>query len=150
MTPLASMLRWKILPKPASALMPSWMRAPPESFSAHLERLVLNFADFLGHSLGERAAVDRKVLSEHVNEASVDRAASGYDTIAQVLLLFHAEVMAAMKLEHVHLLETALVQQHVDALAGRVFTPRMLFLNGFFAATHTCLGTEFHQFLDSL
>ena len=32
-TPEASMLRWKMSAKPASALMPSWMRAPPESLS---------------------------------------------------------------------------------------------------------------------
>ena len=27
------MLRWKISAKPPKALIPSWMRAPPESFS---------------------------------------------------------------------------------------------------------------------
>ena len=32
MTPEAKMLRWKISAYPAKALMPSWMRAPPESF----------------------------------------------------------------------------------------------------------------------
>ena len=33
MTPEASMLRWKMLAYPPKALMPSCMRAPPESFS---------------------------------------------------------------------------------------------------------------------
>ena len=51
MTPEARMLRWNISAYPASALMPSWIRAPPESFSpitgaTHFHGHIHNFAYF--------------------------------------------------------------------------------------------------------
>ena len=38
------------------------------------------------------------------------------------MALVHPEVIAAVRHEHVELLEGAFVEQHLDALAGRVLT----------------------------
>ena len=51
--------------------------------------------------------------------------------------------------EHVHLLEAAGIEQHVDALTSRVFTTFVLLLNGLLAATHAGFGAELNQLLDS-
>ena len=80
-----------------------------------------------------------EVLCKDEYQATVDGTAAGYHTVAQELLLLHSEVMAAVLLEHVVLLEGTLVEQHLDALAGSVLTFIMLLLNGFLATTETSL-----------
>ena len=55
-----------------------------------------------------------------------------------------------MELEHVVFLETACVDEHVDALTRRVFAAGVLLLDSFFAAAKTsllALGEELFDFL---
>ena len=44
---------------------------------------------------------------------------------------FHAEVRTAVQFEHIHFLEAARVEQHVDAFASRVLAFGMLFFDAF-------------------
>ena len=110
----------------------------------HFHGLVHHLTDFLGHGLRQRASVHREVLCKHINQTPVDSTASGHDPVPQILFLLHAEVGATMELEHVHFLETAFIQQHVNAFASRIFPSRMLFFYGLLASSHARFGTEFH------
>ena len=98
------------------------MRAPPASNRpmigrARLHRHVLDLDDLLRVGFGQRAAEHREVLGEQIDRAAVDRAPAGDDAVAGDLLLLHAEIGGAVLDEHVELLERALVEQQLDALA---------------------------------
>jgi len=75
---------------------------------------------------GERAAEDGEVLHEDVDGTAVDRAPARDDAIARNLLLLHAEVLAVVLDEHVELLEGAVVEKKLDALARRQLAARVL------------------------
>ena len=111
---------------------------------AHLEGEVLHLADFLGHGFGEATAVDGEVLCIDIGEAAVDGGATADDAVAEELLLLHAEVVAAVELEHVHFLERAFVDEECDAFACRGLTFGMLFVDGRFAASEACNGAFFY------
>ncbi len=93
----------------------------PDHGSAHLERQVHNLADFQRVGFRQRAAKNRKILSEHVGQASVDAAVAGDEPIAVDDLLVHSKVAAAVPDQLVHFLECAFVQQQIDALARGKF-----------------------------
>ena len=90
----------------------------PDHGRAHLQREVHHLADLARVGLGQAAAEDGEVLREHVDQATVDAAVAGDDAVARHLLLRHAEVEAAVLDQLVELLEAALVEQQLDALAG--------------------------------
>ena len=89
-----------------------------------------------------------EVLCEDEYETAFDGTATGYDTVAKELLLFHAEVVATVLLEHVVLLERTFVEQHLNALTGCVLSTFVLFLDGFLTTTEACLFTLLNQLLD--
>src|SRR5690606_29376283 len=91
-----------------------------------LERQVHDLHDLLGVRLGERAAEYREVLAEHVDQPAMDRAPSGNDPVAQVLLLLEPERSRAMRHEAIELDEAALVQQQVEPFARRELAPLVL------------------------
>ena len=64
------------------------------------------------------------------------------------MLFLHAEVVATVKLEHIHLFEAALVEEQVYALACREFPLGMLFFNGLFAAAQACFGAQLNELFD--
>src|SRR5207247_4504680 len=70
-----------------------------------------------GLRLAERAAEDGEVLREGVDEAPLHGAVAGDDAVAGDALLLHAEVGAAVDDELVELLERAVVEEELDALA---------------------------------
>ena len=53
------------------------------------------------------------------------------------MALVHPEVVAAVRHEHAELLEGAFVEQHLDALAGRVLTLGMLGVDTLLTASET-------------
>ena len=91
-----------------------------------------------------------EVLCEDENQTAVDGAAASHHTVARELLFLHAEVVAAVLLEHIIFLERSFVEQHVDTLAGSVFAALVLLLNGFLAAAQTGFLAVLNQFLDFL
>ena len=117
--------------------------------STHLHGVVHHLANLLSHRLAERAGIDCEVLSEDIDQATVYRTVTSHYAVAHVLLLLHAEVVAAMCYEHVHFLEAAFVEQHGNALASGVLATFVLLLNGLLAATHAGFGAELNQLLDS-
>ena len=90
--------------------------------------------------LGERAAEHGEVLGEDEDRAAVDGAPAGDDAVAGDLDLLHAEIGRAVLDEHVELLEGALVEQKLDALAGRQLAAAVLRLDALLAAAEARLG----------
>ena len=85
---------------------------------ADLHGVIHDLADLLGVGFGKCAAKHGEVLGEDEHHAAVDGAVAGDDTVTGHLLLGHAEVVAAVLLEHVPLFESTGVEQQLDALAG--------------------------------
>jgi hypothetical protein len=80
--------------------------------AADLDRLVHDLADLLGVGLGQCAAEHGEVLREDEDHAAVDRAVADHHAVAgDLLLLAHAEIDAAVLLEHVPLFKGAVVEQ---------------------------------------
>ena len=84
---------------------------------ARLHRHVLHLDDLLRVGLPQRAAEHGEVLGEQEHGAAVHRAPAGHHAVAGDFRLLHAEVGGAVLDEHVELLERALVEQQLDALA---------------------------------
>ena len=91
---------------------------------AHLERQVHHLVDLLGEHLAEGATEHREVLAEHEHLAAVDGAPAGDDTVAVGVL--GQRVTGPVAGQHVQLVERALVQQVLDALAGQHLAPLVL------------------------
>ena len=99
-----------------------------------LHRHVLQFCDLQRVGLRQRAAEHGEVLGEDEGLAAVDGAPAGDDAVAGHLVLLHAEFGRAVLDEHVELLERALVEQKLDALAGGQFAAGVLRLDALLAA----------------
>ena len=97
--------------------------------AAGLHGEVHHLDDLLAVDLAERAAEDREVLAEHADRAAVDRAVAGDDAVAVGPVLLQAEVRRAVPGERVELDEGALVEQHLDALAGGLLALGVLLLD---------------------
>ena len=113
--------------------------------AARLHRHVLHLDDFLRVRLRERAAEHGEVLGEQVDGAAVDRAPAGDHAVAGNFLLLHAEVGRAVLDEHVELLERALVEQELDALARGQFAALVLGFDALFAAAQAGLFPALFQ-----
>ena len=87
--------------------------------SADAESGVHDLDDFGGVGFGEGAAEDGEVLGEDEDDATVDAAVAGDEAVAGDSLVGHAEVGGSVGDEFVGLFEGALVEEEVDALAGR-------------------------------
>ena len=87
-------------------------------------------------------------MSENIHEAAFDCAVTGYNTVAKVVLLVHAEVGAAVGYKHVEFFEAAFVEQHLDSFAGCVFAFSVLLFDCFGAATKASFFAFRNQFLD--
>lgn len=72
---------------------------------------------------------------------------AGDHTIAVVLLLLHAELVASVGLQHVVLSEGALIEQQGNALAGSQLTTLVLGLNALLATTEQSRGSGLLQTL---
>ena len=98
---------------------------------------VHDLADLVGHRQRQRTRRHGEVLCENIDQASVDRTVTGHYAVAEGMALVHPEVVAAVRHEHVELLEGAFVEQHLDALAGRVLTLGMLGVDTLLTASET-------------
>src|SRR5215472_14440649 len=85
---------------------------------ARAHRKVHDLTDFLCIGFRERTTKNSEILREDVDEASIDPPKTGHEAIAGGALLFEVEIHAAVADELVEFLESAFVQQEVDALAG--------------------------------
>ena len=68
--------------------------------------------------LGQGAAKDGEILAEHEHQPAVDGAVADHHAVTDDFLVGHAEIGAAVFDEHVPFLETAFVEEQVDAFAG--------------------------------
>src|SRR3546814_16679666 len=86
-------------------------------------------------ALGEGAPENRKILAEHVNQTTIDRARTSDDAIARYHLLLHAEIDAIMLDIHVKLLERSFVQENTQALTTTPLTLGVLSTATFLTAS---------------
>ena len=92
--------------------------------------------------LGQRAAKDGEVLAEDEDQPAVDHAVAGDDAVAANLVVFHAEVGAAVLDEHVPLFESAFVEQQFEPLARRQLALGVLRGDALVAAAQAGLGAH--------
>ena len=69
------------------------------------QRHVHHLADLVRHRQRQRTGRYREVLCEDIDQTSVDRTVTRYDAVAEGVALVHAEIIAAVRHEHVELLE---------------------------------------------
>src|SRR5207253_3562039 len=100
-------------------------------------RHVHDLADFLRVALAERSAEHGEVLREYIEQAAVDRARPGYDSVARDFLVGHSEVGRVMLDEHVIFFEAAGIEQHAQPLARGQPALGMLRRDALFAAAHS-------------
>ena len=127
------------------------MRAPPESFrpiTGAPTRMasVHDLDDLGGVGLRQRSAEHREVLREDEHQPAFDAAIAGDKAVAEILLLVHAEVGAAMGDQLVGFLEGAFVEQELDTLAGRHFAFLVFARAALFAAAGFGQGVAALQF----
>ena len=118
---------------------------------ADLHRVVHDLADLLGVGFGQRAAEDGEVLREDEHQAAVDGAVAGDDAVAGNLLgLIHAEIDAAMLLEHVPFFEGVRVEQQLDAFAGGQLALVVLAVDALLATAEAGHFALFFQLADDV
>ncbi len=98
--------------------------------AAGAHRQVHDLGDLLAVDLAERAAEDGEVLAEDADHAAVDLAVAGHHAVAVRAGLLQPERSGAVAGELVELDEGALVEEHLDALAGGLAALRVLLLHG--------------------
>ena len=96
-----------------------------------------HLADLLRHRYRQRAGRNREILCEDIYQTALDGTVTCYHAVAEGMFLLHTEIIAAVRDEHIELLEAALVQKHMNTLAGRVLALRMLFLDSLLTAAQT-------------
>src|SRR5262249_18277882 len=111
---------------------------------AGAHRQIHYFANLGRVGARERAAEDSEVLREHEHGAAADGAVAGHHTIAEDLLLLHAEVGAAVGDEFVELDERAWVEEQLQALARGELAGGVLAIDALLAATGQ--GARLHLF----
>ena len=118
----------------------------------HLHGEVHDLPDLMCVLFAKRAALDREVLCECVDETAVNRAVARHNALAGQFFFLLSKIGAAMAHEHVELDEGVLIKQQVQALTRGEFALAVLFCDALFTtALHEMLFFRQHQlnfFLD--
>ena len=117
---------------------------------ARLHGGVLHLDDLLRVGFRQATAEHGEILGEQEHGAAVDGAPAGHHAVAGDLLLLHAEVAGAVLDEHVELLERALVEQELDALARGQLAALVLRLDARRAAAGAGLGAALFQLVEDV
>jgi hypothetical protein len=80
---------------------------------------VHDLVDLFGEDLAQGTTEHGEVLAEHAHPPAVDGAETGDHPVGVGPVLLEAHAVGSMTGQHIELLERAIVQQVVDALAGR-------------------------------
>ena len=91
---------------------------------------VHDLADLLRIHLAQRAAENGEVLGKDADLAPRDLAVAGYYPVPKGLVLLETKVVGAVNPVAVQLYESVLVEQQLDAIAGRQLAPFALPLDG--------------------
>ena len=78
------------------------------------------------------ATMYSEVLGKDIDQSTIDCGRTGNESIAEIVLLLHTEVVATVQLEHVIFLEAIFVHKHVNALPSSIFATGVLLLDGTF------------------
>ena len=96
---------------------------------------LLHFYNLGRIRLAQRTAMRRKVVGVYKHLTPVNLSVTGHHAVARYLFLLHAEVRATVGNELIQFIESALVQQHVDAFARRHAPGGVLLLYLVYSAT---------------
>jgi len=77
--------------------------------------------DFRRIRLRQGTAKHGEVLRKHINQAALNAPVAGDEPIPVILLVGHAEVVAAMRHELVGFLERSLIEQEINSFPRRHF-----------------------------
>ena len=116
----------------------------------HAHGQLHDLTDLGSEHLREGTAEDREVLSEDVDQTTIDRTRARDDAVAEELRLVDTEVGRAVQDEGIDLVEAAFVQEHGDTLTCGELALLMLAVDSLLTATEVRLGTELDQLLDFL
>ncbi len=100
--------------------------------------------------LRHRTTQNGEVLREHVDHTAIDRAPTGDNAVTCRLVLFHAELGAAVRLEHVELFKAVFVQQKVDPFARSQFALLVLTVDPALPPAQTGLAAAVFEFLENI
>src|SRR5271165_1459565 len=134
--------------------MPSWTRAPPESFTkmkglpVFMESFIISV--ILAQCTSPAAPPATEVLAGKVHQPAIDCGATCDHTVRWQLFVCHTEVSGAMLGEEADFLKAIAINQLVDALARGQLTRFMLLLNALFAAAFPELRSFLPEFGDAL
>jgi len=95
--------------------------------------------------LRQGTAENGEVLAEDEHQTAIDHAVAGDDTVAGNLVVLHAEIRTAVLDKHVPFFESALVQQHLQALTGCELALGMLGINALLPAAQPRRSALFFQ-----
>ena len=107
----------------------------PNHRRSHLRRQIHDLHNLPGIRFRQRPTKHCEVLRKYVHEPPLNAPVASDEPVAIDLLVGHAEVIAAMRDELIGLLERPLIEQELDALAGRHLSFFMLALAALGAAT---------------
>src|SRR5205823_1394607 len=99
--------------EPLDALLDARTGAVVDADHRHARRprLVHDLDDLLREDLAERSAIDREILREDADRATVERAEAGNHAVAERVALRHREVLRAMDRIGVEFREAPLIEQ---------------------------------------
>lgn len=114
-----------------------------------------DLADLLSVSLTQRSTKDSEILGKHkhlniegkqpiilhpkvTNLSAVNQTVASDHTIAIVLFLLHAKLIAAVSFQHVILSKRILVQQQRDSLSGRQLSSSVLGVDSLLSTAQLC------------
>ena len=101
--------------------------------------------------LGQRAAEHGEVLREDKDQTAIDGAVTNHNTVPRGFFhLIHAEIDAAVLLEHVPFLEGVRVEQQLDTFAGGQLALLVLTVDTLLAAAEAGQFTLFFQLADDV
>src|SRR5688500_1267128 len=80
----------------------------------------------------ERSPKNCEVLGKNINQSSVDLSITGYNAVAEVILLIKPEIFAAVHDKFSQFLEAALVHQEMYSFPRRQLSLAVLLLYSFF------------------
>ena len=102
---------------------------------SHAHGHIHQLADLCRVGLRQRTTKDGEILGEDKHQPAFHAAVTGHKTIAGNLLLRHAEIGAAVRNQSVGLFECTLIEQELDAFAGRHLSLAVLALPALAPAT---------------
>ena len=118
-----------------------------DNWRSVLKSQLLYLYNFLRSGNAQCSAVNGEIVSVNVYQTSVYFTVSAYDTVARNMILVHTKIGTVMDNQLIKLIESTLIEQHVDALACSHVSVSVL---SFHTVYPTALRSQFIKLLKFL